>query len=81
MLIGTDREESRALESLAITLTKPFQFFTPTLLTTPIDTLAKSIIANTILNTGLDNSKTHIVYNDKIFDQSKLYDEFITNKN
>ncbi|CAF0860079.1 unnamed protein product [Brachionus calyciflorus] len=79
LLIGTNREEARFLERVFIGLTKPIQVVSPTLMSTPIDVLAKSMIANTILNTDL-KEKSQIVINDKIFEAAKLYDEFIKTK-
>jgi hypothetical protein len=71
-LLVTNRTESRFGEKIAIALTKPFQYFTPTLLTTPIETLAKSMIVNTVFQTP---DKVDIVDNNTIFEKAKLFDQ------
>ena len=52
---------------------RPFMYLSPTLLTTPIDTLAKALIANTIF-AAKDANKIEIIDNAKIFDLASLYD-------
>ena len=69
----TDRQESRFGEKIAVALTKPFQLIAPTLLTTPIEILAKSIIANTIYKRE-DQKPVEIVDNCMIFELAKMYD-------
>lgn len=73
MLLG-NRTEPRYAEKLAIALTKPFQYLSPTLLTTPIETLAKAMLANTIYSSEGQKS-TEIVDNCKIFELAKLLDQ------
>ncbi len=74
-LLLTDRSETRIAEKTLIVLTKPFQYLTPTLLSTPIETLAKSMIANTIFKG--ENEKS-VIDNNKIFELAKLFDENFT---
>lgn len=72
-MLVVDRAESRPGERLTLALTKPFQCLAPKLLTIPIETLAKSIIANTIFKQ--DGQKpVEIVENTKIFDLAKMYE-------
>ncbi|RNA34725.1 oxidoreductase HTATIP2 isoform X2 [Brachionus plicatilis] len=77
LLIGTDREESRVGESIFRALTKPFQYIAPTLLTTPIDTLAKAMLTNTFLNNKLSDDKNQLIENSMIFEASEIYEKFI----
>jgi hypothetical protein len=62
-------------ERVAKILTAPFARFTPTLLTTPLDILAKSMIANTINKQSEENSSVDIVDNNRIFKLAELYDQ------
>jgi hypothetical protein len=48
-MLMCDRVESRPMERLARALIKPIQYFSPTLATTPVDVLAKSMINYTLL--------------------------------
>ena len=66
-----DRVESRPMESLLRFIIKPIQYLSPTLMTTPTVTLAKSMIANTIFKTQTE--KVEIIFNNKIFELAKLY--------
>lgn len=75
-LLLAEREETRIGEKIGFILAKPFQYLAPTLLTTPIETLAKSIIANTIFKKAEDK-KIQIIDNTEIFNLAKLYDEMI----
>ncbi len=68
----TERAESRPFEKLALIVTKPIQSIAPTLIHTPIEILAKSLIANTI-NVNQDK-KVEIIENCKIFESAKLLD-------
>ena len=72
MLTSTNRTETRPLEVLASIFLKPVKYFAPTLATTPIDILAKSLLANTIF---ISEKNNEIVDNNRIFDLSKLYDQ------
>ena len=72
MLTSTNRTETRPLEVLSSIFLKPLQFVAPTLATTPIDILAKSLIANTIYNSG---KKSEIIDNNRIFELAKIYDQ------
>ena len=72
-MLLTEREESRPAEKLALFLTKPFQYLTPTLITTPIDILAKSLISSTLY--APPDDKVEIIDNCKIFSLAKLYDQ------
>jgi hypothetical protein len=73
-MLLTEREESRIGEKIALAFTKPFQYVAPTLLTTPIEVLAKAIIQNTIYS-KTDANKVEIVDNCHIFELSKGYDK------
>lgn len=73
-LLLTDRNESRLGEKIAIVLTKPIQLLAPTLISTPIETLAKSVIANTIFKHE-EEKKVEIVENCKIFELAKIFDQ------
>lgn len=70
-MLLANRTETRVLEKISIALTKPFQYLAPTLITTPIETLAKSMIRNTIYDSG---KKVEIILNNEIFELAKLYD-------
>lgn len=70
-MLLANRTEARVLEKISIALTKPFQYLAPTLITTPIETLAKSMIRNTIYDSG---KKVEIILNNEIFELAKLYD-------
>ena len=70
-MLLADRTETRVLEKISIALTKPFQYLAPTLITTPIEILAKSMIRNTIYDSG---EKVEIILNNNIFELAKLYD-------
>ena len=72
-MLVVDRVEKRSFERVALFLTKPIQYLCPRFITTPIDTLAKSVIANTIFN--LQSQNTEIIDNDKIFDYANIYDD------
>ena len=77
-MLVTERTEHRMGESIALTLTKPFQYLTPTLITTPIDTLAKSLLSATLYSEVDPKSKkpnVEIIDNCKIFDLAKIYDQ------
>ena len=69
----TERAESRPFEKLALLVTKPIQALAPTLLHTPIEILAKSLIANTIYVN--EEKKVEILENNKIFESAKLVDK------
>jgi hypothetical protein len=71
-MLVTDRNETRVFEKLTLVLTKPVQCVAPTLLTTPIDTLAHSLIANTIYKPE-NRPQVEIVDNSHIFELAKLY--------
>jgi hypothetical protein len=71
-MLVADRTESRVTEKIALVLTKPFQYLAPTLITTPIEILAKSMIRNTIYDSG---EKVEILLNSQIFELAKLYDK------
>ena len=68
-----DRVERRIPERIFQFMCRPFMYLSPTLLTTPIDTLAKALIANTIF-AAKDANKIEIIDNAKIFDLASLYD-------
>lgn len=70
----TDRTEQRVGEKLAIILTKPFQLLAPRFLSTPIETLAKSMIASTLFKSP-DAKPVEILDNNKIFDLAEEYDK------
>ena len=73
MLTSTNRTETRPLEVISSFLLKPIQYLAPTLATTPIDILAKSLLVNTfIYNSG---KKNEIIDNNKIFELAKMYDK------
>ena len=72
MLISTNRTETRPLEVISSILLKPIQYLAPTLATTPIDILAKSLIMNTLFDS---DKKVEIIDNNKIFELSKMYDK------
>ena len=60
-----DREESRPMERLARILIRPLQYLAPTLATTPVDIMAKSMINNTLL----ESKPMHqIIENAEIFE-------------
>lgn len=63
------------------TLSKPFQYIAPTLVTTPIDILAKAMLANTFLERHLNDEKNVLIDNNKIFEASELYEKFLKTKN
>lgn len=70
------RDELRFNERALQILTMPFQIITPKFLTTPIETLAKSMIENTInreFREG-DQQIAEIIENDRIFELAKCYD-------
>ena len=58
------REESRPMESIARFFVKPIQWISPTLMTTPVEILAKAMINNTLLPTKPQNE---VIENVKIF--------------
>jgi hypothetical protein len=68
----TNRTETRVFEKIALMLTKPLDYLAPTLLRTPIDTLAHSMIANTIFKPE-NRPQVEIVENSHIFELAKLY--------
>ena len=70
-MLLANRTETRVVEKISIALTKPFQYLAPTLITTPIEILAKSMIRNTIYDSG---EKVEIILNNKIFELAKLYE-------
>jgi hypothetical protein len=72
MLTSTNRTDTRPFEVISSIFLKPLQFVAPTLATTPIDILAKSLIANTIYNFG---KKNEIIDNNRIFELAKMYDQ------
>jgi hypothetical protein len=72
MLTSTNRTETRPMEAIARCLLKPVQILAPTLATTPIDILAKSLIANTLYNSGKNNE---IIDNNRIFELAKIYEK------
>ena len=81
-MLLAEREESRPGESIARAFTKPFQYIAPTLLTTPIDTLAKSLLSATLYTEVDPKSKpanTEIIDNCKIFELAKIYDQNAAN--
>ncbi len=67
-----DREEKRTGEQIARFFFKPFQYLCPTLLTTPIDILANSLIAKTIFSEEAPK-KIEIVDNNEIFAAADYY--------
>ena len=72
MLTSTNRTETRPMEVIANFFLKPVQMLAPTLATTPIDILAKSLIANTFYNSGKNNE---IIDNNRIFELAKMYEK------
>lgn len=66
-------------ESIFRALTKPFQFIAPTLVTTPIDILAKAMLAYTFLKNKLNDDKNHLIDNNMIFEASEIYEKFLLN--
>ena len=72
MLTSTNRTETRPMEVIASFFLKPVQMLAPTLATTPIDILAKSLIANTFYNSGKNNE---IIDNNRIFELAKMYEK------
>ena len=77
-MLVTERTEQRPAEAIALALTKPFQYLTPTLITTPIDTLAKSLLGATLYAEVDPKSKkanVEIIDNCRIFDLAKIYDQ------
>ena len=71
MLVG-NRTEKRPLEIVFGFLLKPVQIISPTLMHTPIEILAKSMIANTIYSS---DQKNELLFNIQIFDSAKLYEQ------
>lgn len=73
-LLLVDRQESRIGERVAQIITKPFQYLSPTLFTTPIETLAKAMVANTIYKRD-DETPVETFENTKIFILAKMFDD------
>ncbi len=70
-----DREENRVGERIIRFLSTPFMYLAPTLITTPIDTLAKSLIASTIFAKQTNDENTvNLIDNKQIFALAELYD-------
>ena len=70
------REKRRIVEEVASFISKPFQYFAPTMMTTPLDILAKAMIRNTLYSAdAAPASTTEIVSNERIFELGKLYDQ------
>lgn len=81
-MLVTERTERRVGESIALTLTKPFQYLTPTLITTPIEILAKSLLSATLYTDVDPKSKkpnVEIIDNSRIFELAKIYDQNASN--
>jgi len=71
-VLMVDREESRAGERLLRFLIKPVAFAAPQLITTPIETLANSLIARAIYSQESDK-QIELLDNRQIFAMSDLY--------
>ena len=69
-----NREEARLGERIAKAIVTPFMYVAPKLLTTPYETLAKSMIFNTI-NQENKEEKVQILENNLIFKLAELYDQ------
>ena len=74
-----DRDEKRFGEQIARFLCRPIQYFFPTLLTTPIDTLANSMIAKTIFSEEAAKN-VELILNNEIFGASDLYTKSKSNE-
>ncbi len=71
-MLMVDRAEKRFGEQIARWLCKPIQYIFPKLLTTPIETLANSMIAKTIFSEETPK-KVELIDNNEIFSASDLY--------
>lgn len=67
-MLMVDREESRPLEAVTRFFMKPVQWIAPTLATTPVETLARAMIMNTVQEQPagseiVDNKRIHLLGN------------------
>jgi len=72
-IIITNRAERGLAEAIVVTLSKPFQYFTPSFITTPVEIMAKAMLSNTIY-TEPSNNLSEIVVNSQMFKLAKIYD-------
>lgn len=75
-LIVTKRADAGFLEKAFISFSKPLQFVAPKLMHTPVQLMAKAMLANTFLSFEGEKSP-QIVDNYRMYELEKLYDESI----
>jgi len=68
-----NRTEPRMMETALRFLTRPIQILSPTLMSTPVSTLASSMLANTLHSDPAEKMK--IIDNVNIFRLAKVYDD------
>lgn len=79
-LIGTDKEKTQIDKSIFVKILKPIKNIDPTLATTNVSYLAKSMIANTLLNNQINFDKIHIINNERIYKCASIYQQYINEK-
>lgn len=72
LIAENGREEARIGEKIAITILKPFEYFAPKLMHTPIPILVKSMLARTV--NFNEEKKVEILENNAIFEFAKQFD-------